>query len=412
MENYGQQTEVASALFNNNHIKQNYNNGCKNDYCYLVDDCAKHKGVMEYNSIVDDKSNYPLKQETEGTQNFHTPFSVKDILNSTNYSYERTDLWKCHERDRRLDHEQAFHQNTYSAQEYYNPMYPNMPVHSNVEYWNQDAHDHKFDEYYNYNPYCHNWYHQNYEYDTGTYGLVEAPTKAEERESHIATPPPSEPKTSADKSHYRVLEEEKPAASTRKKTPADAKPDRKERSLKRKPRILFSQTQVHALEVRFRIQKYLTAPEREQLAVSLNLSPTQVKIWFQNRRYKSKRIKSPEVTTSTDTRPGKVFGVRKLFKPEKKDDVPSQNGYEDKSATTAERLFSLNPNNVTSIVYFDENLNYDSNGNDVTGVIEDKYDNLDVCNTEISSLYETNLSTGSQKYESDVKKYFTMNYSC
>ncbi|CAH0554721.1 unnamed protein product [Brassicogethes aeneus] len=60
---------------------------------------------------------------------------------------------------------------------------------------------------------------------------------------------------------------------------------------KRKPRVLFSQAQVFALERRFKQQKYLSAPEREQLAQSLKLTPTQVKIWFQNRRYKCKRQK-------------------------------------------------------------------------------------------------------------------------
>lgn len=59
---------------------------------------------------------------------------------------------------------------------------------------------------------------------------------------------------------------------------------------KRKPRILFSQTQVLDLERRFRQQRYLSAPEREIVAVALDLSATQVKIWFQNRRYKSKRM--------------------------------------------------------------------------------------------------------------------------
>uniref|UniRef100_U3KLQ1 Homeobox domain-containing protein n=1 Tax=Ficedula albicollis TaxID=59894 RepID=U3KLQ1_FICAL len=54
-------------------------------------------------------------------------------------------------------------------------------------------------------------------------------------------------------------------------------------------RVLFSQAQVLELERRFQRQKYLSGPEREQLALQLQLSPTQVKIWFQNRRYKSKR---------------------------------------------------------------------------------------------------------------------------
>jgi Homeodomain len=50
---------------------------------------------------------------------------------------------------------------------------------------------------------------------------------------------------------------------------------------KRKPRILFSQSQVVELERRFKLQKYLSAPERETLANSLSLTPTQSKIWFQ-----------------------------------------------------------------------------------------------------------------------------------
>lgn len=58
---------------------------------------------------------------------------------------------------------------------------------------------------------------------------------------------------------------------------------------KRRPRALFSHAQVYELERRFAVQKYLTAHEREQLASMLHLTETQVKIWFQNRRYKSKR---------------------------------------------------------------------------------------------------------------------------
>ncbi|KAM9311980.1 homeobox protein Nkx-2.6 [Gastrophryne carolinensis] len=61
------------------------------------------------------------------------------------------------------------------------------------------------------------------------------------------------------------------------------------RRQRRKPRVLFSQAQVSALERRFGQQRYLSAPEREQLAAVLRLTSTQVKIWFQNRRYKCKR---------------------------------------------------------------------------------------------------------------------------
>ncbi|XP_063729158.1 segmentation protein paired-like [Symsagittifera roscoffensis] len=58
---------------------------------------------------------------------------------------------------------------------------------------------------------------------------------------------------------------------------------------KRKRRVLFSKSQTFQLESRFRQQRYLSAPEREQLANAINLTPGQVKIWFQNHRYKCKK---------------------------------------------------------------------------------------------------------------------------
>ena len=47
---------------------------------------------------------------------------------------------------------------------------------------------------------------------------------------------------------------------------------------KKKRRVLFSKAQTYELERRFRHQRYLSAPEREHLATTLGLTPTQVKI--------------------------------------------------------------------------------------------------------------------------------------
>lgn len=68
---------------------------------------------------------------------------------------------------------------------------------------------------------------------------------------------------------------------------------------KRKSRILFSTSQVGELEKRFEEQKYLSAPERESLAFHLSMTSNQVKIWFQNRRYKCKRQQPSSTPTST-----------------------------------------------------------------------------------------------------------------
>lgn len=71
--------------------------------------------------------------------------------------------------------------------------------------------------------------------------------------------------------------------------PDPEKPASKQQRTRRKPRVLFSQAQVFELERRFKQQRYLSAPEREHLATTLKLTSNQVKIWFQNRRYKCKR---------------------------------------------------------------------------------------------------------------------------
>lgn len=57
----------------------------------------------------------------------------------------------------------------------------------------------------------------------------------------------------------------------------------------RRRRTAFTSSQLKCLEEKFEDKKYLTIAERNKLAKSLNLSDTQVKTWFQNRRTKWKK---------------------------------------------------------------------------------------------------------------------------
>ena len=54
----------------------------------------------------------------------------------------------------------------------------------------------------------------------------------------------------------------------------------------RKPRTAFTDQQLQMLEKSFEQQRYLSVQDRMELAAKLELADSQVKCWFQNRRYK------------------------------------------------------------------------------------------------------------------------------
>ncbi|KAM9238219.1 NK1 transcription factor-related protein 1 [Dugong dugon] len=88
----------------------------------------------------------------------------------------------------------------------------------------------------------------------------------------------------------------------RKRTGSDSKSGKPRRA-----RTAFTYEQLVALENKFKATRYLSVCERLNLALSLSLTETQVKIWFQNRRTKWKK-QNPGADTSAPTGGGGAAG--------------------------------------------------------------------------------------------------------
>ncbi|KAI4460731.1 homeobox protein nkx [Holotrichia oblita] len=87
---------------------------------------------------------------------------------------------------------------------------------------------------------------------------------------------------------------------------------------KKRSRAAFTHAQVFELERRFSQQRYLSGPERADLAQALKLTETQVKIWYQNRRYKTKRKQMQMQESTLLNQNARKVAVKVLVK----DDMP------------------------------------------------------------------------------------------
>ncbi|KAL3837176.1 hypothetical protein ACJMK2_022551 [Sinanodonta woodiana] len=63
----------------------------------------------------------------------------------------------------------------------------------------------------------------------------------------------------------------------------------------RRQRTTFTSEQTMKLELEYNRAEYITRPRRFELAELLDLSENQIKIWFQNRRAKDKRIEKAQM---------------------------------------------------------------------------------------------------------------------
>uniref|UniRef100_W5MEG0 BarH-like homeobox 1b n=1 Tax=Lepisosteus oculatus TaxID=7918 RepID=W5MEG0_LEPOC len=112
---------------------------------------------------------------------------------------------------------------------------------------------------------------------------------------------------SSSDTEYKVKEEgDREISSSRDSPPVRLKKPRKARTA-------FTDHQLAQLERSFERQKYLSVQDRMELAASLNLTDTQVKTWYQNRRKRTKWKRQTAVGLELLAEAGNYSALQRMF---------------------------------------------------------------------------------------------------
>ncbi|NXD92302.1 BARX2 protein, partial [Chaetorhynchus papuensis] len=119
----------------------------------------------------------------------------------------------------------------------------------------------------------------------------------------------------------------------------------------RRSRTIFTEIQLMGLEKKFQKQKYLSTPDRLDLAQSLGLTQLQVKTWYQNRRMKWKKMVlkgGQEAPTKPKGRPKKnsIPTSEEIEAEEKMNNQAQSQGLEGSQASEEPKLTEEKPEEV------------------------------------------------------------------
>lgn len=82
----------------------------------------------------------------------------------------------------------------------------------------------------------------------------------------------------------------------------------------KRTRTSFTAEQLYRLEMEFQRCQYVVGRERTELARQLNLSETQVKVWFQNRRTKQKKDQSRDLEKRASSSASEAFATSNVLR--------------------------------------------------------------------------------------------------